>query len=117
MRNYTCDPETIGNNLKRARLNAAKPMTQLDFALEVGLTDSVIGRIERGLRYPTIEILFDYMNKFNVDANVLLGCEPFPEVEACNSVDARLQELDDKTRMHLYKVFMEMIDFHLKNDL
>lgn len=117
MRNYTCNPETIGSNLKRARLSAAKSMTQLDFALEVGLTDSVIGRIERGLRYPTIEILFDYMNKFDVDANVLLGCESFPEVEPCDSVDARLQALDDKTKAHLYKVFMEMIDFHIKTDL
>ncbi len=113
MKHYVCDSKKIGENLRCARVDAVHPMTQLEFALEIGYDESAISRIERGVRYPTVEILFEYMNKFQVDANQLLGCEEHSEGTIRESVDARLSKLDMQTQAYLLEVFNKMIDFHM----
>ncbi|MBR4982933.1 MAG: helix-turn-helix transcriptional regulator [Lachnospiraceae bacterium] len=73
MRNYKCDAMVIGQRLKDARLSSKKGMTQLGFAEEIGVCVSNISKTEQGLRLPTIDLLFEYMNYFDKEANELLG--------------------------------------------
>lgn len=109
--NNTYNEKMIGKNLKRIRQNASNPMSQLDFALEIGISDSVIGKIERGLRYPTVEIITAYMDMFHVDANAIFD-NGDGEHSYYESIDLRLQELDEETRMYLLSVFNRMLSFH-----
>ena len=67
MRNYKCDPLMMGQRLKELRRNAKNSMSQLEFAEEIGTCLGNISKIEQGLRFPTMEILYDYMNYFDGD--------------------------------------------------
>ena len=75
MRNYKCDPLMMGQRLKELRRNAKNSMSQLAFAEEIGTCLGNISKIEQGLRFPTMEILYDYMNYFDGDENLLCGCD------------------------------------------
>ena len=106
MRNYKCDAMAIGQRLKDARLNSKRAMTQLGFAEEIGVCVSNISKTEQGLRMPTIDLLFEYMNYFDKDANELFGIYDGEK----NSIDARLEKLPPYTRKYLFEIFVEMIE-------
>ena len=106
MRNYKCDAMVIGQRLKDARLNSKRGITQLGFAEEIGVCVSNISKTEQGLRMPTIDLLFEYMNYFDKDANELLGIYDGGK----NSIDARLEKLPPDVRKYLFDIFVEMIE-------
>ncbi len=109
MRNYKCDAMIIGQRLKDARMNGKNGMTQLTFAEEIGVYVSNISKIEQGLRLPSLEILYEYMNHFDVDANRLLGCDETDEYNQ-KSIDDRLAMLPPEVREYLTSIFREMIN-------
>ena len=53
-----------------------------------------------------MDLLFEYMNYFDKEANELLGIYG----EGQNSIDSRLANLPPEARQHLQRIFMEMID-------
>jgi len=106
VRNYKCDAMAIGQRLKDARLSSKKGMTQLGFAEEIGVCVSNISKTEQGLRLPTIDLLFEYMNYFDKEANELLGSYG----DGQNSIDSRLAKLPPEARQYLHGIFMDMID-------
>ena len=106
MRNYKCDAMAIGQRLKDARLSSKKGMTQLGFAEEIGVCVPNISKTEQGLRLPTIDLLFEYMNYFDKEANELLGTYG----DGQNSIDSRLAKLSPEARQYLHSIFMDMID-------
>ena len=106
MRKYKCDAMAIGQRLKDARLSSKKGMTQLGFAEEIGVCVSNISKTEQGLRLPTIDLLFEYMNYFDKEANELLGSYG----DGQNSIDSRLAKLPPEARQYLHGIFMDMID-------
>lgn len=106
MRNYKCDAMAIGQRLKDARLSSKKGMTQLGFAEEIGVCVSNISKTEQGLRLPTIDLLFEYMNYFDKEANELLGTYGDDQ----NSIDSHLAKLPPEARQYLHSIFMDMID-------
>ena len=108
MRNYKCDPQMMGQRLKELRRNAKNSMSQLEFAEESGICLGNISKIEQGLRFPTIEILYDYMNYFDGDANTLCGCDS-DDLQREDSIDAKLEKLPSEAREYLTGVFLEMI--------
>ena len=109
MRNYKCDPLMMGQRLKELRRNAKNSMSQLVFAEEIGTCLGNISKIEQGLRFPTMEILYDYMNYFNGDANLLCGCD-IENQNREDSIDARLEKLPPAVRDYLTVIFVEMIE-------
>ena len=109
MRNYKCNAMMIGQRLKEARMNNKTGMTQLNFAEEIGVYVSNISKIEQGLRLPSIEILYEYMNHFDVDANQLLGCDPVNRYEQV-SIDNKIAALPNEAREYLTVVILEMIN-------
>jgi len=101
MTKYVCDKYQIGRNMSKARMSSKK--SQVAASFEIGRSESTIAKVESGNRLPSIDMLYDYINEYHVDANFLLGiCPP-------SSIDAMLQELDDKAREYLAKVFIKMI--------
>ena len=109
MKNYKCDPLMMGQRLKDLRRNAKNSMSQLAFAEEIGTCLGNISKIEQGLRFPTMEILYDYMNYFDGDANLLCGCD-IEDQNMEDSVDARLEKLPLTVRNYLTAIFIEMIE-------
>ena len=109
MRNYKCDAMIIGQRLKDVRMNGKNGMTQLNFAEEIGVYVSNISKIEQGVRLPSIEILYEYMNHFDVDANRLLGCDEMNQKKQ-ESIDNRLEMLPLEVREYLTCVIGEMIN-------
>ena len=107
MRNYKCDQLMMGQRLKDLRRNAKNSMSQLEFAEEIGTCLGNISKIEQGLRFPTMEILYDYMNYFDGDANSLCGCDESQNRE--DSIDAKLKKLPPAVRDYLTAIFVEMI--------
>ena len=106
MTNYVCDKKLIGKNMAEARIRAN--LTQVGAAMEVGLSDSLISKIESGGRLPSLDTIFDYINTFNVDANFILG------VTVENSIDSRLNELDQDAKEYFIKIFNMMLDEYPK---
>lgn len=53
-----------------------------------------------------MDLLFEYMNYFDKEANELLGIYG----EGQNSIDSRLANLPPEARQYLQRIFMEMID-------
>ena len=111
MRDYKCDAMIIGQRLKDARLSSKNGMTQLNFAEEIGVYVSNISKIEQGVRLPSIEILYEYMNHFDVDANQLLGCNEMNQKKP-DSIDSRLAMLPPEVREYLTSVIWEMINHY-----
>ena len=109
MRNYKCDPLMMGQRLKELRRNAKNSMSQLAFAEEIGTCLGNISKIEQGLRFPTMEILYDYMNYFDGDANLLCGCD-IENQNREDSIDAKLEKLPPAVRDYLTVIFVEMIE-------
>ena len=109
MRNYKSNPLMMGQRLKDLRRNAVNSMSQLVFAEEIGTCLGNISKIEQGLRFPTMEILYDYMNYFDGDANMLCGCD-VEEVHIEDSIDARLEKLPPAVREYLTAIFVDMIE-------
>ncbi len=110
MTNYVCDPVELGARLKEARMNTKAEFTQIDFAEEVGITPAVIRRVEQGVQFPKIDLLMDYINFCDVDANYLLGISE----EASYGIDKKLELLSPIARRYLLQVFNEMIDIFPK---
>ena len=108
MRNYKGDPLMMGQRLKELRRNAKNSMSQLTFAEEIGTCLGNISKIEQGLRFPTMEILYDYINYFDGDANSLCGCDESQNRE--DSIDAKLKKLPPAARNYLTGIFVEMIE-------
>ena len=108
MRNYKCDQLMMGQRLKDLRRNAKNSMSQLEFAEEIGTCLGNISKIEQGLRFPTMEILYDYMNYFDGDANLLCGCDGNQNRK--DSIDVRLEKLSPVARNYLTAIFVEMIE-------
>lgn len=63
--------ETIGNNIKHARLDMN--LTQEQLAERVDISTSYIGRIERGERNLSLDILIKISNVLNIPIENLLG--------------------------------------------
>jgi len=102
MTKYVCDKYQIGRNMSKARMSSKK--SQVAASFDIGRSESTIAKVESGNRLPSIDMLYDYINEYHVDANFLLGiCPP-------NSVDVKLQQLDEKAREYLTKVFIKMIE-------
>ena len=106
MRNYKCDPLMMGQRLKELRRNAKNSMSQLAFAEEIGTCLGNISKIEQGLRFPTMEILYDYMNYFDGDANLLCGCD-IEDQNMEDSIDARLEKLPSTVRNYLMRYYIK----------
>ncbi len=102
----SCDKKIIGKNMAAVRTKAN--LTQIGAAMEIGLSDSLISKIESGGRFPSLDTIYDYINKFNVDANFLLG------VTVENSLDSRLNELDQDAKEYFTKIFNMMLDEYPK---
>lgn len=107
MTKYVCDSLIIGERLKQARRESVNSMSQLDFALEIGVCVTAISKVEQGQRLPRLDMIVDYMNYFDLDVTSLfIEDENWQE----ESIDYRLSKLPAETRKYLKEVFIKMLD-------
>lgn len=69
----------FGTRLKDLR--KSKRLTQLELAEAVDLVKSSISAYEKGLKYPSIEVLIKLCNFFNVSSDYLLGLSDNKEIQ------------------------------------
>lgn len=61
----------MGDKIKELRI--AKKMTQEQLATRLGLVKASISAYEQGTKYPSLEVLVNMCQVFNVSADYLLG--------------------------------------------
>ena len=106
MTKFECNSLIIGERLKEVRRKSPQHFTQVELAEELGISVSLLSKLEEGDRSLGLDILSAYVNQFNVDPNYLLGYSEAP----IGSIDARLSKLCPKVRRYLEAAFITMID-------
>ena len=78
----------FGNNLKTMRKNKSVNMTE--FASIFGVDRTTVGKWEKGINYPTVEMLDKLAAYFEVTTDELLGREPVIDKFKRNDENVRL---------------------------
>ena len=60
---------TLGKNIKAERTRAS--LTQSELAENIGISESSLSLIERGIQTPSVFIVYDIANNLNIDINEL----------------------------------------------
>jgi len=60
---------TLGKNIKAERTRAS--LTQSELAENIGISESSLSLIERGIQTPSVFIVYDIANSLNIDINEL----------------------------------------------
>lgn len=68
----------FGTRLKELRI--AYNLTQAQLAQAIGLVKSSISSYEKGLKYPSVEVLIKLCNYFKVSSDYLLGISDYKEI-------------------------------------
>ena len=65
MSNHTEKLKLLGLQIKKLR--KAKGFSQLNLSVKLGITREHLSKIERGVAYPSVKILFDIIDILNAD--------------------------------------------------
>lgn len=89
----TYDGVIVGENIRNLRLS--NKMSLEEVAFEVHKSASHLSQIEQGNRGLSIQLLYELMSLFGVDANAILGVKKSSNEE---SLDKALEELPSEKR-------------------
>ncbi len=65
MSNHAEKLKLLGNQIKKLR--KTKGFSQLNLSVKLGITREHLSKIERGVAYPSVKILFDIIDILNAD--------------------------------------------------
>lgn len=65
MSNHTEKLKSLGAQIKKLR--KAKGLSQLNLSVKLGVTREHLSKIERGVTYPSVKILFDITELLNIE--------------------------------------------------
>ena len=65
MSNHAEKLKLLGNQIKKLR--KTKGFSQLKLSVKLGITREHLSKIERGVAYPSVKILFDIIDILNAD--------------------------------------------------
>lgn len=99
------DGFVVGPGIRALRKKSTYTLEAL--SEKTGISVSNIKRIEQGNRNLSMRNLYGIMDAFGVDANTVLNINP---VMNKYSIDARLDNLDEKQRTFLFKTFSFMLE-------
>ena len=99
------DGFVVGPGIRALRKKSTYTLEAL--SEKTGISVSNIKRIEQGNRNLSMRNLYGIMDAFGVDANTVLNINP---VMNKYSIDARLDNLDEKQRAFLFKTFSFMLE-------
>ena len=99
------DGFVVGPGIRALRKKSTYTLEAL--SEKTGISVSNIKRIEQGNRNLSMRNLYGIMDAFGVDANTVLNIKP---VIYKYSIDARLDNLDEKQRAFLFKTFSFMLE-------
>ncbi|CAM3115104.1 helix-turn-helix domain-containing protein [Lactococcus hircilactis] len=81
--------EYFGDKLRTLRLE--KKMTQQDLAARMGLVSASISSYEKSRKYPSVEILIQLCQIFDVSADYLLGLSDDKEINLSALTDEQMR--------------------------
>lgn len=99
------DGFVVGPGIRALRKKSTYTLEAL--SEKTGISVSNIKRIEQGNRNLSMRNLYGIMDAFGVDVNTVLNINP---VMNKYSIDARLDNLDEKQRTFLFKIFSFMLE-------
>ena len=68
MSNHTEKLKLLGSQIKKLR--KAKGFSQLNLSVKLGITREHLSKIERGVAYPSVKILFDITELLNIELQI-----------------------------------------------
>lgn len=81
--------EYFGDKLRALRLK--KMMTQSDLSTRIGVVSATISAYEKNRKYPSVEVLIQLCQVFDVSADYLLGLSDDKEFNTSSLTDEQLQ--------------------------
>lgn len=107
------EPETIGRNIKKYRIE--KKLRQEDLAEKTDLSSNYIGMVERGEKTPSLETFISILNALEISADMVLADVLKQGYVVKNSLlDEDMQKLSQDDRERIYLVIETLIKYSQK---
>lgn len=107
------EPETIGRNIKKYRIE--KKLRQEDLAEKTDLSANYIGMVERGEKIPSLETFISILNALEISADMVLADVLKQGYVVKNSLlDEDMQKLSQDDRERIYLVIETLIKYSQK---
>ena len=107
------EPETIGRNIKKYRIE--KKLRQEDLAEKTDLSANYIGMIERGEKIPSLETFISILNALEISADMVLADVLKQGYVVKNSLFSEdMQKLSQDDRERIYLVIETLINYSQK---
>ena len=108
------DKFAVSNIIRELRKN--KNLTQTELAEELAISAAHYSQIEQGRHGMSMDVLFDLMNCFGVDANTILGLQEEHRTNA-GKFDVMLDKLSDlkeSEQEYIIEAWQTVLDSYLK---
>lgn len=107
------EPETIGRNIKKYRIE--KKLRQEDLAEKTDLSSNYIGMVERGEKIPSLETFISILNALEISADMVLADVLKQGYVVKNSLlDEDMKKLSQDDRERIYLVIETLIKYSQK---
>ncbi|HIU49638.1 MAG TPA: helix-turn-helix transcriptional regulator [Candidatus Limousia pullorum] len=107
------EPETIGRNIKKYRIE--KKLRQEDLAEKTDLSSNYIGMVERGEKIPSLETFISILNALEISADMVLADVLKQGYVVKNSLFSEdMKKLSQEDRERIYLVIETLIKYSQK---
>lgn len=108
------DKFAVSNIIRELREN--KNLTQTEMAEELAISAAHYSQIEQGRHGMSMDVLFDLMNCFGVDANTILGLPEAPKtnVSKFDIMLDKLVDLKETEQEYIIDAWQTVLDSYLK---
>ncbi len=83
----------FSDNLKYLRKQ--RGLTQKELGLKLNLSKAVISKYENGLGFPTLDLLMQFSEYFNVTTDYLLGVDHNKSIDVTDLTDEQINSLQN----------------------
>ena len=107
------EPETIGRNIKKYRIE--KKLRQEDLAEKTDLSANYIGMVERGEKIPSLDTFISILNALEISADMVLADVLKQGYVVKNSLFSEdMKKLSQEDRERIYLVIETLIKYSQK---
>lgn len=108
------DKFAVSNIIRELREN--KNLTQTEMAEELAISAAHYSQIEQGRHGMSMDVLFDLMNCFGVDANTILGLSEETKLgpSKFDLILDKLTELEETEQEYIIEAWQTVLDSYLK---
>lgn len=108
------DRFAISSTIKDLREN--KKLTQFELAEKLEISTAHYSQIEQGRHGMSLDVLFEIMNFFDVDANTILGVSGQPSygMKSLDKLIVRMTKLNENDRKYIINAWKVVLDSFLR---